>query len=434
MKLTFDAVVVGAGVLGCSVAHALARNGLDVCVVERGPAPGTGSTSASSAVVRYNYSTWAGVAAAWESKHAWEAWEEHLGTSDDAGMARFLQTGGLQLSQPGQNPEKVLGLFARAGVPCEEWDAGTIRAHMPFLDTGRYYPPRALSDPGFWAEPHGEVSGYWMPDSGFIDDPQLAAHNLAVAAAKAGADLRYRTAVAAIRRRGGRVSGVTLADGTRIGAPVVVNVAGPHSARISEMAGVLDDFTIKTRPLRQEVHEVEAPPGYHTGEPGPLVADLDLGTYFRGTPGGGVLIGGTEPKCDPLQWLDDPDDYQYRATKPVFDAQVLRVARRMPGLRVPEVPRGIAGVYDVADDWIPIYDKTRLDGYYVAIGTSGNQFKNAPVVGLFLAAIIEACESGRNHDTDPVEVTLPRTGHTIDLAHYSRKREINPDSSFSVMG
>lgn len=147
-----------------------------------------------------------------------------------------------------------------------------------------------------------------------------------------------------------------------------------------------------------------------------------------------MLIGGTEPACDPLQWLDDPDECRYRATKPVFDAQVLRVARRMPGLRVPDAPRGIAGVYDVSDDWIPIYDKTGLDGYYVAIGTSGNQFKNAPVVGLFMAAIVRACESGQDHDTIPVQVKLPRTGATVDLSHYSRKREINPDSSLSVMG
>jgi sarcosine oxidase subunit beta len=70
----------------------------------------------------------------------------------------------------------------------------------------------------------------------------------------------------------------------------------------------------------------------------------------------------------------------------------------------------------------------------VAIGTSGNQFKNAPVIGSFLAAIIQAADSGRDHDTDPVMVTLPRTGLTVDLSHYSRKRTINRDSSFTVLG
>ncbi|MFJ5032019.1 hypothetical protein ACIQB5_28715 [Streptomyces sp. NPDC088560] len=56
------------------------------------------------------------------------------------------------------------------------------------------------------------------------------------------------------------------------------------------------------------------------------------------------------------------------------------------------------------------------------------------MVGLFLTAIIDACESGRDHDTEPVRLTLPRTGLAVDLAHYSRRRRINRDSSFSVMG
>ncbi len=129
-----------------------------------------------------------------------------------------------------------------------------------------------------------------------------------------------------------------------------------------------------------------APPGFEVaGRPGPLVADVDLGTYFRGTPSGGLLVGGAEPECDPLEWLEDPDDYNPSVTRSIYEAQVYRAARRLPELGVPSTPRGIAAVYDVADDWIPIYDKTALPGFYVAIGTSGNQFKNAPLVGALSA-------------------------------------------------
>lgn len=81
-----------------------------------------------------------------------------------------------------------------------------------------------------------------------------------------------------------------------------------------------------------------------------------------------------------------------------------------------------------------MYDRTQLPGYYVAIGTSGNQFKNAPVVGRFMAEIIHACEGGQDHDSSPVQVKLARTGHMADMGHYSRLRTINPNSSFSVMG
>ena len=66
--------------------------------------------------------------------------------------------------------------------------------------------------------------------------------------------------------------------------------------------------------------------------------------------------------------------------------------------------RGFADLYDCSDDWIPIYDRSELPGFYMAVGTSGNQFKNAPVVGHCMAELIEACENGHDHDADPVRV------------------------------
>jgi sarcosine oxidase subunit beta len=187
--------------------------------------------------------------------------------------------------------------------------------------------------------------------------------------------------------------------------------------------------------MRVETHTVPAPPEFYLGgRPGPLVADLDLGTYFRGTPSGELLIGGTEPACDPLEWVDDPDRYDPKATRALYEAQVYRAARRLPDLTVPVRPSGIGAVYDVADDWIPIYDKTALAGFYVAIGTSGNQFKNAPLVGAYLTAIIEACESGIDHDETPASFHLPRSGLDLDLSAYSRRRQPSPDSSNTVMG
>lgn len=94
----------------------------------------------------------------------------------------------------------------------------------------------------------------------------------------------------------------------------------------------------------------------------------------------------------------------------------------------------MVGVYDVADDWTPIYDRTGLDGFYVAMGTSGNQFKNAPVVGKFLAAIIEQTENGTDHDTRPAQYLGEHTGLEIDLSAFSRKRPRNTESSGTVLG
>jgi sarcosine oxidase subunit beta len=75
-----------------------------------------------------------------------------------------------------------------------------------------------------------------------------------------------------------------------------------------------------------------------------------------------------------------------------------------------------------------------LQGFYMAIGTSGNQFKNAPVVGRLMAHLIEACENGNDHDRDPVKVVGPYTGQILNAGFYSRLRALNQESSFSVVG
>jgi sarcosine oxidase subunit beta len=431
---TADAVVVGAGVVGCSVALELARDGMRVAVVDRGPSPGSGSTSASSAIVRFTYSTWPGVAVSWEGKHGWDAWSDHVEARAGDLLARFVRTGGLALESPEQDVPRVLAHFDRAGVRYERWDAAELRRRLPALDVGRYWPPKSVEDEAFWADADGEVGAVWTPDAGHVDDPQQATVDLARAAERRGAAFRFAAGVVGVQRAGDRVAGVRLADGSQLSAPVVVNAAGPHSGMVNALAGVLDDFRVRTRPLRQEVQHVPAPPGFGAEAPVPFVADLDLGTYFRWAPGGGLLVGGTEPDCDPLEWLDDPDDCTPTPTRAVRNAHLYRAARRLPALTVPEASRGIAGVYDVTDDWIPLYDRTSLPGFYVAAGTSGNQFKNAPVVGRLLAELVAACEAGRDHDADPVQVVLPRTGAAVGLGHYSRRRDVNADSSFSVMG
>jgi sarcosine oxidase subunit beta len=70
----------------------------------------------------------------------------------------------------------------------------------------------------------------------------------------------------------------------------------------------------------------------------------------------------------------------------------------------------------------------------MAIGTSGNQFKNAPVAGAMMAALIDYCEGGGNHDRNPLQFPLHYVDSSIDVGFYSRLRQINPNSSFSVIG
>jgi len=373
------------------------------------------------------------VATSWEAKHCWEGWPEHLG--DHGGpLARFCRTGMIVLDTPQVPRGRAATLLARAGVPFEEWGPGELRARVPGIDAGAYWPPKSIDDDEFFEEAAHELGALFMPDAGFVDDPQLATQNLVTGAQRSGASLILNRTVVEVLREHGRTGGVRLSDGIALTAPVVVNAAGPWSGRLNQLAGVGGDFSIAVRPLRQEVHHLAAPPGFNGGGLGPSIADMDLGTYLRAGPGDTILVGGTEPACDELEWVDDPDEANPSVTSSSFARQVTRAARRLTTLRVPVSARGVAGLYDVAQDWTPIYDRTELDGYFVAMGTSGNQFKNAPLVGRFLATIIDQVLAGHDHDAEPVHYRGEHTSNVINLGAFSRKRVRNADSSGTVFG
>jgi glycine/D-amino acid oxidase-like deaminating enzyme len=371
------------------------------------------------------------VALAWESLHAWRDWAAHLDGRGGEVLAAFLRTGMLVVPTDAARFDHTTALFDRAGVPWERWTGADISRRTPALDPGAFGPPRPVDSEEFFAPAHGEVDGLWTPDAGYVDDAQLAAANLARAAESLGARYLLRRTVTTLRRDGsGWHVGTSQGD---LEAEVVVNAAGPWSGQVNALAGVVDDFAVSTRPMRQEVHHVAAPEQY-AGDAAVALADLDLGTYLRPAGEGHLLVGGVEPECDPLEWVDDPDAVDLHPTADRFRAQVTRAARRLPDLRVPNQRSGVVGVYDVADDWTPIYDRTREPGYFVAIGTSGNQFKNAPLVGRLMATLVAAVRDGHDHDRDPVRLLLPRTGHTIDLGTFSRLRTAPGDAPRSVMG
>ena len=420
--------------IGSAVALELARSGRSVVVVDKGPAPGAGSTSASSSIIRFSYSTRDAVLTAWESAALWREWPAHLGVDDPDGMAQFIRTGYLGFRAPGYDSAAVLALWDEFGIPYELLDGVELRRRWSGLDVGQYWPPKRIDDPAFSEDAASELTAFFEDVSGYIDDPMLAAHNLAHAARHHGADFRFRRTVTAIEP--GCRAGVGRRPRRRRDAAArrsSINVAGPHSHVVNELAGVTGDMSIGHRPLRQEVYAVPAPAGFRLDDGGPVVADLDIGQYFRPQAGGTLLVGGTEPECDELEWVDDPDSFGELPTVERWETAMFRLARRLPTFGVPSRPVGLAALYDASDDWVPIYDRSSLDGFFMACGTSGNQFKNAPLAGQFIRALVDAADAGIDHDAEPVQFTGPTTGLTIDLAAFSRLRDPSVTSG-TVMG
>jgi len=434
VKKRYDAIIIGAGVIGAAVAFELAQKGCRTLNVDKLPAAGYGSTSGSCAVIRFHYSTPDGVATAREGYYYWINWPEYLAAEDELGLVNFINTGCLVFkTELNQYLKNVMTSLADLDIDYEELDIAQIKARYPFLDTRKYFPVKLPDDHDF-AEPTGDAVGgaIFIPESGYISDPQLSTHNLQRAAEARGGRFIFNAEVVSIRKKDGRVAGVTLKDGTQIDAPIVVNVAGPHSYIINRMAGVEEGMNIKTRALRQEVCHVPPPDGIDYRKEGVMISDSDIGCYSRPETGNHILVGSEDPECDEREWVD-PDNYDRNFSKQ-WTAQVLREAQRIEGLRVPNQMQGVVDLYDVSDDWIPIYDKSDLPGFYMAVGTSGNQYKNAPVVGAMMAELIDQVEAGHDHDNSPVQFFMKYTGRAFNMGFYSRLREINPDSSFSVVG
>ena len=181
------------------------------------------------------------------------------------------------------------------------------------------------------------------------------------------------------------------------------------------------------RPLRQQVTHVRVPEGaIESVARHPATADLDGGIYFR-PDHQALLVGGVEADCDPLVWLDDPDAFDLELDAAEWEAQAYRLARRIPGLGVPHDRRGVVGVYDVSDDWMPVLDRSSLDGWFMAVGTSGNQFKNGPIIGHCMAELIGAVRDGLDHDREPLVVRGPYRDLDIDLGTFSRWRAVTDE-------
>lgn len=430
-----DVIIIGTGVIGAATAFELAKRGHKVLSLDRNTQVGHGSTAGSCAIIRMHYSTFDGTAFAYEGYHYWRDWAEYLGLPAEAELAQFREVGCLVMKTEGNNHlVKHMEHSAALNCPFEEWGPKEIADRLPVYSLNRHGPAKRMQDDGFGEPTGGSLRGgvYW-PNGGYVTDPALSAQNLAAAAALHGAETRMGVEVVEILQDNGRVTGVRLADGAEIHAPVVINVAGPGSAAINAMAGVVDEMTIATRPLRQEVVHVPSPPGFDFEENGTIVSDSDIACYCRPERGNHILIGSEDPPCDPHDWAETDTEFNRDFTDQ-WTTQAMRYAQRVPTLGIPSRMKGVVELYDASTDWIPIYDKSSLGGYYMACGTSGNQYKNAPIAGKMMAELVEYCEGGADHDASPLQFRLPYLERMIDVGFYSRKREINEESSFSVLG
>jgi sarcosine oxidase subunit beta len=351
--VTADVAIVGAGIVGASVAWHLRQLGVErVVLLEREAAAGLGSTGRATGGFRAQYATEINVRLSLLSR------EKLLRFHDQVG------------EDPGYTPDGYLWL-ARTREQLDVLRAAQAVQHAAGLHEARILIGGQIAQ----ANPHvrsDDLAGAaFCPSDGFVRPLQILRGYLK------GADIRTRARVTGLRRSGPRIDAVELQDGTSVSCGSVVDAAGAWASDVARFAGV----DLPVAPLRRQVACTVETAALPAGMP--LTIWVEDGFHLRVRDGRVLLLWPTP---------GDPRDAYSTAVEPEWLDQVRRMTdARVPGLRgVPiETGRSWAGLYEMSPDRHAILGAAPgCENLYFANGSSGHGVMHAPALGQLLAEII----------------------------------------------
>jgi len=351
--MSYDAIVIGAGISGASAAYHLKKAGAKTLLIERSE-PASGGTGKSAAIIRQSYSTPLLVRLARASITMLENASSVLGRA-----AGFVHDGYCFVvsAEMLEGAKKNVAMQQSLGI-VNEWSEGPgFPQHLPEIN------PEGIA--GIVYEPHG---GY--------ADPVQTTEAFVGAFEKLGGEFRARTPVRRLLRQSNCITGVEL-DSGEVSAAHVVNAAGPWARPLA--ASVSLDLPLRSVREQDTVWQVPA------GRPMPKVS-ISMAVdacYYRPLGQGRFIIGRGFPKdyfdVDPYNYKETPDEDF------ISDVQA-RVERRFPAFAGMKLIDAYAAPYDVTPDWYPIVGpRAGLAGYADFFGGSGHGFKIAPAIGRELA-------------------------------------------------
>ena len=391
MAQTFDAIIIGAGIMGCSTAFQLAKRGVKVAVFEKGYY-GNGSTGRSSAIIRQHYSNELTARMALHSLQVFENFDDAVG-----GESGFTKTGFIALASAKDKAglEANVAMQKSVGIRTDLISADDLRRLMPDLSQ------------------HDLVEAAYEPDGGYAD-PNLTVTSFANAAKRHGATFFLDTEVTGVRFAGDRVVGISTRSDT-FDAPIVLNAAGPWGARVAKMAGI--DVPINS--CRVQVTFFRRPPEH--ADPHPVVVDFVNATYFRSETGDLTLAGLIDP--EEANAVVDPDNFNEQLD-PDFVLEIgEQVVVRYPVIERSYSAGGYAALYAVTPDWHPLVDELIPDsGFFISAGFSGHGFKLGPAGGLMIADMLTGV-------SDP-----EFSPHLFRLNRYAENDPVTGQYEYSIAG
>jgi sarcosine oxidase subunit beta len=366
-----DAVIVGAGCIGASIAYHLAQHGVKPLVLEREKVPGNGSTGHCAGGVRQQFTTPVNVALSKISIEAFARMNEELAYEGDLYWPvgyLFCVPDATRWARFQKNVEAQRAL----GVPVETLTPAAVAARWPLLRTDDLAGATFCATDGL-ADPHGVTAAYYA------------------AAKRLGATFEFETEVTGVRVAAGRVQGVTTNRGD-VDTPVVINAAGPYAAEIGKMAGI----DLPVAPLRRQIFTTQ--PLDWLPDDFPMVVDVGTGVYMH-KESGGLLLGLADP--------DEPPSYHTHIDLDFRDKVFMLGFERLPRLEDAAYRAGWGGLYEDTPDHNAILGEAgAVRGLYLANGFSGHGFMHSPAVGMVIADLV----AGKPPRADVSALALERFG------------------------
>jgi len=354
MTQTYDAIIIGAGVMGASIAFHLAERGLKVVILER-KVTASGATGHSSGLVRMHYDLAAESELTFKSYQLYfSQWKDRVG-----GECGFQKTGFLQISK--REHEALL-----RGNVANQQKIGINTSVISVDDVRKFFPDLATE--------HFEYAAY-EPDSGYAD-ATLTTNSFIESAKRNGATLIQNCEVTAIRSSGGKVVGVDTTKGT-FDAPIIVNAAGAWAKHVASLAG----FEVPLETWTHDVAFLHRPPSL-----GRIPACIDdvINCYFRPEGSALILAAGEDESLRG----EAPDAEDQTPTPTFLEKLIDRMVQRIPKLEESGLHSIHVGRDGITPDQRAIYSGTDLGGFYLACGLSGTGFKTSPAAGASMAELI----------------------------------------------
>ncbi len=354
MSNTADAIIIGGGIHGASLAFHLGQRGLKALVLEKNVLA-SGATGRSSGMVRMHYDLEPESRLAWESFQYFRNWGERVG-----GDAGFTRTGFIQLV-PEKDEDALRGnvvMHQKIGIPSLLVTADDVKRLAPHFRTDDF-----------------NIAAY-EPESGYAD-PNAAATSLMDAAKRLGARLMQDCVVRDIQLASGKVTGVSTSQGD-FSAPIIVNAAGAWAQGVAEMAGVELPITTWRHDVMYVRNPQQIPENY------PAVIDNIHSMYFRPETGGLTLVGLEDN--NPLG--ESPEGYTDRAQSGFVKRAIERICERIPAMEEGDLHSDNGGYDGISADQRAVLGQIGPEGFYCQCGFSGTGFKIAPAVGLCMSELI----------------------------------------------